>query len=92
MVEFPFPPGLKTYGVQTVTILENGYGGVIDVEVFAVVYDGSESIEKIFVNAPLDAEFFGYGEDGVDGGAVVGLDVGAPLGVIVVDPVGEGWE
>ena len=92
MVELPFPPGLETYGVEAVAVLENGYGGVIDVEVFAVVYDGSESIEEIFVNAPLGAECFGYLQDGLNGGVVVGVDVGAPLGVIVIDFVGEGGE
>jgi hypothetical protein len=74
--------------METITFLEDGDEGAAGVEVFAMVDDGGEPVEEVFVDAPLRAERLWDSEDGIDGGTVVGVDIGAPFGVVVVDAVG----
>jgi hypothetical protein len=87
--------------MQTIAILENGNEGCgvaagggtgAGIEAFAVVDDGGESVEEIFVDAPLRSEELGDPEDRFDRSFVVGMDVGAPFGVVVVDAVGKRGE
>jgi hypothetical protein len=75
--------------MQTMAILENGNEGGAGIEAFAVVDYGGESVEEVFVDAPLRSEGLGNPEDGFDSGFVVGMDVGTPFGVIVVDAVSK---
>jgi hypothetical protein len=78
--------------VQAIAVLEDADERVGDVEFIAVVDDGGEAVQEIFVHAPLRAEWLGYFENGLDGGFVVLVDIGAPFAVAFVYAVSEAGE
>ena len=82
----------EAYGVQAMTILEDVDRGSGRLQLLAVIDHRRESVEQVLIDPPFRAQFPGYPEGGVDSGFVVGMDIGSPFGIVLIDPVTEKGE
>src|ERR1700760_535350 len=54
-----------------------------------MIDDGSEAVDEVFIHAPAGAEGLWDLQDRVDLGLIMGMDVFAPFGVVIVDLVAK---
>ena len=71
------------------TILEDMDEVGIRHQFFPMIDHRCEAIEQIFIEPPTGTQFLRHFKDGGDNGLIVGMNVGSPFSVILIDPVAE---